>query len=75
MGTPVIRTDTVPPAVAAILADEAASTWLRSALWSGLLRDPVDAARDAMVLADALEAWALQQLEHALQGQPERMPF
>lgn len=71
MGTPVISTETVPPAVAAVLADGAASTWLRASLWSGLLRDPVDAARDAHTLAQALEAWAVHQLTLAL----EELPF
>jgi len=38
-----------------ILADQAASTWLRSALQSALERDPVDALNDALVLAAALD--------------------
>lgn len=71
MGTPVIREDTVPPEIAALLADSSASTWLRASLWSGLMRDPVDAARDAHVLAEALEAWATHHLQRAL----EELPF
>lgn len=39
-----------------ILADQAASAWLRSALQSALERDPVDALNDALVLAAALDA-------------------
>ena len=38
-----------------ILADQAASAWLRSALQSALERDPVDALNDALVLAAALD--------------------
>jgi hypothetical protein len=39
-----------------ILADQAASSWLRGALRSALERDPVDALNDALVLAAALDA-------------------
>jgi hypothetical protein len=38
-----------------ILDDRAASFWLKAALRSALLRDPVDAANDAEVLARLLE--------------------
>ncbi|HET6843496.1 MAG TPA: hypothetical protein VFK06_17720 [Candidatus Angelobacter sp.] len=38
-----------------ILADPAASHWLTGALKSALLRDPVDAANDAEVLAYILD--------------------
>jgi len=44
------------PTVGDILADEAASAWIRSALKSALERDPVDALNDALVLAAALDA-------------------
>ena len=44
------------PAVEAILADEASSMWIRSALESALARDPADAFNDALALAAALEA-------------------
>ena len=44
------------PAAQDILADQAASSWLRSALQSALERDPVDALKDALVLAAALDA-------------------
>ena len=43
------------PTAQDILADHAASTWLRSALQSALERDPVDALNDALVLAAALD--------------------
>ena len=38
-----------------ILADQASSTWIRSALTSALERDPVDALNDALVLVAALD--------------------
>ncbi len=40
--------------IRAILADRAASRWLVSALAGALVRDPVDAANDAEVLAVVL---------------------
>ena len=44
------------PAIDEILADPAASVWLKAALRSALSRDPVDAANDADVLARLLNA-------------------
>jgi hypothetical protein len=38
-----------------VLADPAASFWLKEALSSALDRDPVDAANDAEVLAQLLD--------------------
>jgi hypothetical protein len=38
-----------------VLADPAASFWLKEALSSALNRDPVDAANDAEVLAQLLD--------------------
>ena len=38
-----------------VIADEAASFWLKSALQTALERDPVDALNDAVVLAATLE--------------------
>lgn len=38
-----------------ILADPAASFWLKAALRSALSRDPVDAANDAEILAQLLQ--------------------
>lgn len=38
-----------------VLADPAASFWLKEALSSALERDPVDAANDAAVLAQLLD--------------------
>jgi hypothetical protein len=38
-----------------VIADEAASFWLKSALQTALERDPVDALNDAIVLAATLE--------------------
>lgn len=42
------------PDVESILNDPSASFWLKDALRSALQRDPVDAARDAEVLAAVL---------------------
>ncbi len=44
------------PTAEDLLADEAASTWLRAALESALERNPVDALNDALTLADVLDA-------------------
>jgi hypothetical protein len=38
-----------------ILCDPCSSRWIKAALESALLRDPVDAANDAEVLAQALK--------------------
>ena len=46
-----------------ILADEASSQWIRSALMSALKRDPVDALNDALLLAAALESHLRTQLD------------
>ena len=43
------------PAIEEILADRAASFWLKAALRSALSRDPVDAANDAEILARVLD--------------------
>ena len=42
------------PGIDEVLADPAASYWLKRALQSSLSRDPVDAARDSDVLARLL---------------------
>jgi hypothetical protein len=44
------------PAVTEILADQAASAWLRESLERALTRDPVDALNDALLLASVLDA-------------------
>lgn len=46
------------PSVEQVLDDVATSRWLRTALQGALLRDPVDAARDAQVLAAVLREQA-----------------
>lgn len=51
------------PTIEQILADPAASDWLRAALHWALSRDPVDAANDAEVLAKVLDRWCRQMLE------------
>src|SRR5215471_3778270 len=43
------------PQIPEILADPAASSWLKNALREALARDPVDAANDAEVLANLLK--------------------
>lgn len=43
------------PSIDEVLADPAASVWLKTALRSALRRDPVDAAHDSEILARLLE--------------------
>ena len=43
------------PTIEEVLRDPAASFWLKGALRSALVRDPVDAANDAEVLAELLD--------------------
>jgi hypothetical protein len=43
------------PRIDEILADPAASFWLKTALRSALCRDPVDAAHDSEILGRLLE--------------------
>jgi hypothetical protein len=43
------------PSIDEVLADPAASLWLKTALRSSLCRDPVDAAHDSEILARMLE--------------------
>jgi 3'-phosphoadenosine 5'-phosphosulfate (PAPS) 3'-phosphatase len=43
------------PSTEQVLADPAASSWIKQALQSALSRDPVDAANDAEVLAGLLD--------------------
>jgi len=38
-----------------VLADRAASEWIKASLESALLRDPVDALNDALLLASVLD--------------------
>lgn len=42
------------PSIDEVLADPAASFWLKTALRSALRRDPVDAAHDSEILAQLL---------------------
>ena len=44
------------PLVAEVLNDRAASRWLKQSLQEALLRDPVDALNDALLLASVLDA-------------------
>ncbi len=50
------------PTVDDLLADQAASSWLRAALQSALERDPVDALNDALILAEVLDAHLRREL-------------
>ena len=50
-----ISHDSSVPLPEEILNDFAASEWLKKALRSALVRDPVDAANDAYVLAAVLQ--------------------
>ena len=43
------------PEIDEVLADPAASFWLKAALRSALSRDPVDAAHDSEILARLLD--------------------
>jgi hypothetical protein len=43
------------PSIDEVLADSAASFWLKMALRSALYRDPVDATHDSEILARLLE--------------------
>jgi hypothetical protein len=43
------------PGIDEVLADAAASYWLKTALRSALCRDPVDAANDSEILARLLK--------------------
>jgi len=52
------------PSMDEVLADPAASVWLKTALRSALCRDPVDAAHDSEILARLLEA----RCDHFLSG-------
>lgn len=53
------------PTIEQILADPAASDWLKAALHSALSRDPVDAANDSEILAKLLDRWCRQTLEQS----------
>ncbi len=50
-----IKRDAGLPQIDEVLRDPAASFWLTDALRAALARDPVDAARDAEVLARLLD--------------------
>jgi 3'-phosphoadenosine 5'-phosphosulfate (PAPS) 3'-phosphatase len=47
--------DNQVPSLEQVLADRAASSWIKQCLRSALARDPVDAANDAEVLACLLD--------------------
>ena len=51
------------PTAAEVLDDAAASKWLKNALREALLRDPVDALNDSLMLAAVLEAHVREVLD------------
>lgn len=50
-----MSTPQVDPGIDEVLADPAASNWLKTALRESLVRDPVDALHDVQTLAGILE--------------------
>ena len=50
------------PTLDEILADPAASFWLKSAIRSALRRDPIDAANDAEMLTKLIDRWCREVL-------------
>jgi hypothetical protein len=58
-----------PPSIPEILDDPSASSWLKNTLREALLRDPVDAANDAEVLAKLLDR-RCREILNALTGMP-----
>ena len=63
MSRPVEVADTSDAEIPDVLADSAASDWLKSALIAALRRDPVDALNDALVLAALLDSHLRDTLE------------
>jgi hypothetical protein len=55
------------PEIDGVLADPAASYWLKAALHSALSRDPVDAAHDSEILARLLERRCQQILDEGIE--------
>jgi hypothetical protein len=53
------------PRIDEVLADPAASYWLKTALRSALCRDPVHAANDSEIPARLLEEWCDQILSES----------
>jgi hypothetical protein len=56
--SPLPDDDLASQEIESILADVAASTWLKTALDTALVRDPLDAANDAELLAAVLSSRA-----------------
>ncbi len=53
----------IPTILVQVLADPGTSTWLREAIISNALRDPVDARRDVAKLLEVMEAWLDVEIE------------
>jgi hypothetical protein len=62
------------PEIDEVLADPAASFWLKAALHSALFRDPVDAAHDSEILARLLERRCREILESVSEHPTESTP-
>lgn len=60
----------VVPEPEALLASLDCSSWLRNALVTALGRDPVDAANDAAVLAEVLDARAASVVDRHAHANP-----
>jgi hypothetical protein len=56
MSRPAEQTGASEAAISEVLADAAASLWLKAALRDALRRDPVDALNDALLLAALLDS-------------------
>jgi len=56
MSRPAEQADASDAAISEVLADAAASVWLKAALRDALRRDPVDALNDAILLAALLDS-------------------
>jgi hypothetical protein len=62
------------PEIEEVLADPAASFWLKAALRSALSRDPVDSAHDSEILARLLERRCRELLESVSEHPTEFTP-
>lgn len=55
----------ITPTIDQVMSSEEASFWLKDALRTALMRDPIDAANDAELLANLLRDRASFQLQSA----------
>lgn len=66
------RAEQILPTIVQVLADPAASFWIKQALTSALTRDPVDAAHDAGLLARLLDKRCREVLDESLSSSAHR---